>query len=228
MLRRQKIDFYVKDDIEANFYKYPETDWWLEDGSGNKIMENLRDVDTFIDQIWEEMNSNGWSDIPCTEGGSKLLVLSNESRYINGSYRSRFSLESLGGPYSHIECMSDSWDEYSYKVFKCVRPDGKITVKGQNDYHFNTFNTSEIDDIFMYGDIIFYKFEDGQYIIQNLDDDEFNTVQIPERFEGQLNYDEWPYMYWIYTDNGHEMKINMETFDYRYLNADNYDENENF
>ena len=80
----------------------------------------------------------------------------------------------------------------------------------------------------MYGDIIFYKFEDGQYIIQNMDDDEFNTVQIPERFEGQLNYDEWPYMYWIYTDNGHEMKINMETFDYRYLNADNYDENEDF
>lgn len=228
MLQRQKIDFYVKDDIEANFYKYPETDWWLEDGSGNKIMENLRDVDTFIDQIWEEMNSNGWSDIPCTEGGSKLLVLSNEGRYINGSYRSRFSLESLGGPYSHIECMSDSWDEYSYKVFKCVRPDGKITVKGQNDYHFNTFNASEIDDIFMYGDIIFYEFEDGQYIIQNLDDDEFNTVQIPERFEGQLNYDEWPYMYWIYTDNGHEMKINMETFDYRYLHADNYDENEDF
>ena len=228
MLRRQKIDFYVKDDIEANFYKYPETDWWLEDGSGNKIMENLRDVDIFIDQIWEEMNSNGWSDIPCTEGGSKLLVLSNESRYINGGYRSRFSLESLGGPYSHIECMSDSWDEYSYKVFKCVRPDGKITVKGQNDYHFNTFDASEIDDIFMYGDIIFYKFEDGQYIIQNMDDDEFNTVQIPERFEGQLNYDEWPYMYWIYTDNGHEMKINMETFDYRYLHADNYDENENF
>ena len=228
MLRRQKIDFYVKDDIEANFYKYPETDWWLEDGSGNKIMENLRDVDIFIDQIWEEMNSNGWSDIPCTEGGSKLLVLSNESRYINGGYRSRFSLESLGGPYSHIECMSDSWDEYSYKVFKCVRPDGKITVKGQNDYHFNTFDASEIDDIFMYGDIIFYKFEDGQYIIQNMDDDEFNTVQIPERFEGQLNYDEWPYMYWIYTDNGHEMKINMETFDYRYLHADNYDENEDF
>ena len=228
MLRRQKIDFYVKDDIEANFYKYTETDWWLEDGSGNKIMENLRDVDIFIDQIWEEMNSNGWSDIPCTEGGSKLLVLSNESRYVNGGYRSRFSLESLGGPYSHIECMSDSWDEYSYKVFKCVRPDGKITVKGQNDYHFNTFDASEIDDIFMYGDIIFYKFEDGQYIIQNMDDDEFNTVQIPERFEGQLNYDEWPYMYWIYTDNGHEMKINMETFDYRYLHADNYDENENF
>ena len=191
-------------------------------------MENLRDVDSFIDQIWEEIKSNGWSDIPCTAGGSMLLVLSNESRYINGNYRSRYELENLGGPYSHIECMSDSWDEYSYKVFKCVRPDGKITVKGQNDYHFNTFDASEIDDIFMYGDIIFYKFEDGQYIIQNMDDDEFNTVQIPERFEGQLNYDEWPYMYWIYTDNGHEMKINMETFDYRYLHADNYDENEDF
>ena len=124
--------------------------------------------------------------------------------------------------------MSESWDEYSYKIFKCVRPDGKITVKGQNDFHFNTFDASELDDIFMYGDVIFYKFEDGQYIIQNMYDDEFNTVQIPERFDGQLNYDEWPYMYWIYTDNGHEMKINMETFDYRYLNNENYDPNENF
>ena len=57
------------------FYKYPETDWWLEDDSGNKIMENLRGVDTFIDQIWSEMKPGGWSDIPCTAGGSMLLVL---------------------------------------------------------------------------------------------------------------------------------------------------------
>ena len=229
MLQRQKIDFYVKDGIEANFCKYPETDWWLEDGSGNKIMENLRDVDIFIDQIWSEMNSNGWSDIPCTEGGSKLLVLSYGSRYINGRNRAVYELENLGGPYSSIECLTDDYgDEYMYKIFKCVKSDGRVIVKGQNDYHFNTFNASEINDIFMYGDVIFYEFEDGQYIIQNMDDDEFNTVQIPERFEGQLNYDEWPYMYWIYTDNGHEMKINMETFDYRYLHADNYDENEDF
>ena len=226
-LVEQRIEFWLKDDVQLYLCKKPDDNWYIE-YNGEVICKDVGDADYFGDMIYEELESRGWSDIPTVRKTYYLLTMTYhyKSRSSGGGYYT-YDVQNIG-EYASIKELTEDWDSESYKIFKCYTLDDKIKVVGQNDFHFNTFDASELDDIFMYGDVIFYRFVDDEYIIQNMDDDEFNTVQIPERFEGQLNYDEWPYMYWIYTDNGHEMKINMETFDYRYLNNENYDPNEEF
>ena len=232
-LVNKTIELWLNDDVTLNFVENSDGSWLIKHYD-RVVCENCKNLDIWQDTIYSELTGRGWSDIPTMRNTMHLLVLTKEYKHRSyGQGYWDYDIDNLGEFVGIKEIdNSDDYEDIGVKILQCYTLNDEIKVIGTNGHHYNTIageDKDQLTSIFMdWGRVIMYQFDDGDYIIQSLNDDEFNTVRIPERFEGELNHDEWPYMYWINANNGYEMKINMESFDWRYLHHEDYDPEEEF